>query len=401
MLNFPNAPADGEISAQPNGVSYQWDDTLKRWDSLSGKLPAVAGTVVQIKDVRDGESQTGTGSFTVSDAIPQDTDGDEFYSVVFTPKYATSTIMLDFNLGYEVDVSNSSIGMAVFQSGVSDALGVMYQRPYLNDVFQSMSARAVVAAGSTDARTYSLRAGSSGSNPLSINSLNGLRRGGGAMVSGLTITEIQPNAVQPEPVPPGIMLFGRVDGTGTGDQFLDGGEGMTLVRASAGKYDVTFDTPFPDTDYSANATLGNSSGSVNIINKLTTGFRVEAFNISGTAVDRDFEIQAVHQFAWPPLPTVVPDILYRETTSGGVEHRTTGGITMTKAGTGLYDYVFDTPQPDEAFNVQCTISGGSTGFLRIQALSLTGFRVSTFNSSAAATDRGHELLITRIAGATP
>jgi len=34
MLNFPNAPVDGDLSSQPNGVTYQWSATNERWTSV-------------------------------------------------------------------------------------------------------------------------------------------------------------------------------------------------------------------------------------------------------------------------------------------------------------------------------------------------------------------------------
>ena len=45
-LNFPNAPVDGELSTQPNGVTYEWDSAKTRWLSTGsqGQIQATITT---------------------------------------------------------------------------------------------------------------------------------------------------------------------------------------------------------------------------------------------------------------------------------------------------------------------------------------------------------------------
>ena len=45
-LNFPNAPVDGELSTQPNGVTYEWDAAKTRWLSTGsqGQIQATITT---------------------------------------------------------------------------------------------------------------------------------------------------------------------------------------------------------------------------------------------------------------------------------------------------------------------------------------------------------------------
>jgi hypothetical protein len=44
MLNFPNAPVDGEISTQDNGVTYQWQASKTRWITPIALNPSGGGT---------------------------------------------------------------------------------------------------------------------------------------------------------------------------------------------------------------------------------------------------------------------------------------------------------------------------------------------------------------------
>ena len=65
-LEFPNNPADGELSTQPNGVTYEWDAAKTRWLSvISGGGSIVAGTVVQVHNFQTSDWSQGSGNFPV------------------------------------------------------------------------------------------------------------------------------------------------------------------------------------------------------------------------------------------------------------------------------------------------------------------------------------------------
>ena len=238
MLNFPNAPADGEISAQPNGVKYQWNDTLSRWDSLSSKLPAVAGTVVQVVNITDGALQTGTTILPWNNTIPQITEGDEYMSFGFTPKYATSVLKIDVVGLWSHNVVSNFV-MALFQDAGADAIGTMANSIVATRPFH-LAFTTFIAASNTDPRTFTVRAGSEAAGTTNFNGNNQVPEMGGSIQSSITITEIQPNAVIPEPLPPGITLRAMIAGpTGL---FLDVAGSLDCARCfrlQVGNFEAT------------------------------------------------------------------------------------------------------------------------------------------------------------------
>ena len=399
MLNFPNAPADGEISAQPNGVQYQWNDTLSRWDSLSSKLPAVAGTIVQVQNVQRTDSVT-TASIIDLNTIPQITDGVQVLSLPFTPKFATSIIQFDINLTVNNSTASRQAVIALFKDPISDAIAGT-AGPWLNfsGVYASATMLHQAPAGDTDLRTYTVRMGPASASTLRLNG-NTDTLLGGVNFSGMTITEIQPNAVQPEPVPPGIMLRALIDGDN--GNVIDGGAGLSINNTGTGIFEVTFDTPMPDIDYAISLTIGDIAGSrgFSLANaKTVNGFTVLIANTTNTLVSRDFEMLVVHQFAWPPLPVDIPSVAFMEVASdGSTVSRDNGLLTAVSGGTGIVNVSFVTPLPDTNYNVQVTAIGTTGRYGHVANPLTTGFDIRIRNGASDSLQSAIcQILVTRTA----
>jgi microcystin-dependent protein len=210
MLNFPDAPADGEQSTQPNGVTYQWDATLTRWTSvISLGAGIVAGTVVQVQNFQTGAVNSGSTIIPNDNTIPQISEGDEYMSLAFTPKYASSVLRVDVYMMCAADVAASIISIALFKDAIADALAVTrYTSVQANDRSNNSFSH-FVPAGSTDSQNFTVRAGPHNASTVTFNGTNLDAEMGGIMASSITITEIQPNAVTAPagepPVPVGMI----------------------------------------------------------------------------------------------------------------------------------------------------------------------------------------------------
>ena len=222
MLNFPNTPADGETSFQPNGVTYQWVAADSRWivaGSVAGSN-VVAGTVVQVVTIERSDSFNLTGVIPTNNSKPQITEGTEFFSKSFVPKFADSKIHIEVVANTVSAVLATTNTIALFQDAIALATAAISQ-PAAGYITQQVL-RASFPAGSTAARTYSMRgAVNAGGGSLWLNS------GGpsyalwdGTLISSMTITETQPNAVVPDPASgvEGVYTMGLWDAASAGNQ---------------------------------------------------------------------------------------------------------------------------------------------------------------------------------------
>jgi hypothetical protein len=125
-----------------------------------------------------------------TDTIPDNTGGIELTTLAITPASAAGKLVIDVVVNY---VSSGSCVMAValFQDATANSFATQYSWVSANG-FGQVVLRAVVASGSTTARTYKLRMGSTsgGAVAFSVNSLDGVNRAfGGTLQSGITISE--------------------------------------------------------------------------------------------------------------------------------------------------------------------------------------------------------------------
>ena len=204
MLNFPNAPANGEQSTQDNGVTYEWDSTLTRWTSVTslGK-GLVAGTVVgYAQDENDAHIATAL-TIPADFSIPQISEGFEFLSVAYTPKFANSLLIVEMTGMISAVNLQALVCLAIFDSvSGTDAIVASGDSIAAASALQMGSVRiANYAPGNTTPRVFSARIGANVGNSI----INGSPSGdfyGRATKCTLTVTEIQPNAVVPSPLLP-------------------------------------------------------------------------------------------------------------------------------------------------------------------------------------------------------
>jgi hypothetical protein len=159
------------------------------WTLLS---TSVAGTIAQVVTTQSGTGATGTTVLPADDTIPQNTEGTEFITASITPVSASSTLLIDVNISVACSSGTNTISAALFQDSTAGALaarGVGYPDA---DYIANISFRHVMAAGTTSATTFKVRAGPSSAGTVTFNGANAGRRYGGVMASSITVTEIRP-----------------------------------------------------------------------------------------------------------------------------------------------------------------------------------------------------------------
>jgi len=138
------------------------------------------------------ETATHTASITtdmvLDDTIPQNSEGDELFTLAITPVSTTSVLLIEIDVQCAVSANDYSIG-AIFQDSTANALAAGY---YLHDAAEPRRFRMMhrMAAGTTSSTTFKFRIGSRGASVLSINGDSSTRRFGGVMVSRMLITEL-------------------------------------------------------------------------------------------------------------------------------------------------------------------------------------------------------------------
>ena len=102
----------------------------------------------------------------------------------------------------------------------------------------------------------------------------------------------------------GAYAWAKTDGDG----LLNGGNGLTCTRTSAGVYQYTFNTPLPDTNYAVNATV-NASGAYfcGVKSITTTGFVVQTYvqTDGGPSADKSHAVVVTAARANPSASVVV------------------------------------------------------------------------------------------------
>lgn len=162
-------------------------------------LPAATDTLaVQSQAVRQivtsysGALATGTTQIPLDDTIPQNTEGDQYFTATITPKSATSTLVIDvvINVSNSGTAANTDIAVALFQDSTANALAVACEAPFGVNANVNIKLRHVMTSGTTSATTFKVRVGAGVAGTTYINGSGGNRLYGGKLSSGISVTEI-------------------------------------------------------------------------------------------------------------------------------------------------------------------------------------------------------------------
>jgi hypothetical protein len=162
---------------------------------LDGEITAakfatnVGGRVVQVVNSSSSAVATGTTVTLVDDSIPQKTEGDEYMTLAITPTHASNKLLILFSAGSFSTTALGTFSVALFQDTTANAIaGTLTTIEQNYD--RSIELFHYMAAGTTSATTFKIRAGNINSNTTTFNGRGGGRYLGGVMSSTLTIMEI-------------------------------------------------------------------------------------------------------------------------------------------------------------------------------------------------------------------
>ena len=144
------------------------------------------GRIVQVVNVVNGTTDTGTITFPSDGTIPAITEGDEYMTLTITPTNTNNKLLIQATGVFRNSAAgNVSFGMALFQDSTTDALAA------INDIRtvnwdRIMTLTHFMAAGTTSATTFRIRAGGANVGTTTFNNADF----GNITVSSITITEI-------------------------------------------------------------------------------------------------------------------------------------------------------------------------------------------------------------------
>lgn len=131
---------------------------------------------------------TGTTTIPLDDTIPQNTEGDQYMTLAITPKSTTNILVIDVT----VSLANSAVVhliAALFQDSTANALAAINQFQETSGGNRIIRVLHTMAAGTTSATTFKVRAGGSGAGTTTFNGAAGARLFGAITKSSITVTE--------------------------------------------------------------------------------------------------------------------------------------------------------------------------------------------------------------------
>ena len=176
------------------GKDYTMDDGNKRlflqrdgadWYEVSRHAPNVA---LQVVNVKDGAVNTGSVAFPIDNTTPQNDEGDQFMSKAITPTNTNNLLRIEVTFIGALSVSNSALGVGLFQDTTANALTAAGSTPKVADELHAITFTHWMTAGTVAATTFKVRAGGA-SGVCTFNGVNTGQLFNTLMASSITITE--------------------------------------------------------------------------------------------------------------------------------------------------------------------------------------------------------------------
>jgi hypothetical protein len=170
----------------------QWGVKVYANSELGGykgdRGPAGTGKIAQVKYDEVSGQVTISSWFPIDDTIPQKGEGQQEFSIQFTPKNPDSTLLLELSAG-GIPVSGGEVVAGFFVDSQNDALvvGNLGKSHTGNDGFDG-SIRKFLPANGTNTRTYTVELSGQGTMNYTVNSGDY----GGSLSSTFSVTEILP-----------------------------------------------------------------------------------------------------------------------------------------------------------------------------------------------------------------
>lgn len=166
------------------------NDGTKYLDGTGAYSVPVGSSGFVLQQIRQEISAVATGTTIMpyDDTIPQNTEGDQYMSVSITPSNVNNKLTIICSLTCSVNVS-STISVGLFQDSTAGALAATGAFMTTGTGLFTITLCHTMAAGTTSATTFKIRAGSSGAFTTTVNGQNASRIYGGVCSSYVQVTE--------------------------------------------------------------------------------------------------------------------------------------------------------------------------------------------------------------------
>jgi hypothetical protein len=172
------------------GIAPSTSGNVLTSDGTNWTSAAAASKVVQVVNVTTGAVATGTTVAVNDDTIPQSNEGNEFMTLAITPTSSSNKLRIQVHLYGSMAATSNIHVMALFQDSTANALAAVGEFQNANTGPSLLTIDHYMAAGTTNATTFKVRAHGDGSGTYTFNGVNGARKFGGVANSSITITEI-------------------------------------------------------------------------------------------------------------------------------------------------------------------------------------------------------------------
>lgn len=150
--------------------------------------------IQQIVKTQDGAVATGGTNITRDDTIPQNTELNQFMTLAITPKATTNILVIEAILVLAYTQATDMVA-ALFQDSTANALATSTNRVNGTNHVVTLKVRHTMAAGTTSATTFKVRAGGTDAGTTTFNGVAGTRIYGGTAASSMMIWEYLTPAV--------------------------------------------------------------------------------------------------------------------------------------------------------------------------------------------------------------
>lgn len=131
---------------------------------------------------------TGATVIPIDDTIPQNTEGDQYMTLAYTP--ANVSNILEIEIGASLTCSSAAVVTgALYQDTTANALAADAVSISTGGQSQQLTLKYIMAAGTTSSTTFKFRAGTGSVGTVTFNGSTGTRRYGGVSASNITIKE--------------------------------------------------------------------------------------------------------------------------------------------------------------------------------------------------------------------
>lgn len=153
-------------------------------------LLGITGKLKQVVGNSTGAVATGTTTIPYDDTIPQQsTEGNLYLSQAITPVSATNNLII-LVLINAYHSAGAAITAALFQDSTENALNDGMLAPTTLPTHKLLIHK--MAAGTTSSTTFKVHVGGASAGTTTINGVAGARYGGGILLSGIIIMEVEP-----------------------------------------------------------------------------------------------------------------------------------------------------------------------------------------------------------------